>query len=100
MINEIDDIFKGEKVESKPNLMELEEEPEEQQTTNENKLKVNELTEERKKNTIFIGNLALSTSKKEIKKHFKQYGAIQTVWERNLPTSNQSKLPAKAKVIL
>jgi len=53
---------------------------------------MNEITEDRKKNTIFIGNVKLSSSKKMIKDEFSKFGKIVSIWERSLPTEN-SKTP-------
>jgi len=49
---------------------------------------MNELTEERKKNTIFVGNIKLESSKKRVKEHFSRFGKIVSIWERSLPTQN------------
>lgn len=57
------------------------------------------MNKDRTERTIFIGNIDLSCSKKEIQKLFKQYGEIESLWERSLPLNNDSKLPLKAKAI-
>ena len=55
---------------------------------------------ERKERTIFVGNLPLETSKKELKKRFKDCGEIENIWFRSIPVDNNSKLPLRAKIIL
>ncbi|CAG9333944.1 unnamed protein product [Blepharisma stoltei] len=48
---------------------------------------------------IFVGNVDISTKKKQIKKLFGQYGEIEKVWERSVPVE-RGKLPIKAAVAL
>ena len=57
------------------------------------------VNKDRKERTIFVGNVDLQATKKEIKKFFTKYGSVEKIWERSLPVNNESKLPLKAKAI-
>ena len=54
---------------------------------------------ERKTRTIFVGNVSLDTSQKQLKKHFKQFGPIEKLWFRSIATTQDTKLPERAKII-
>ena len=58
------------------------------------------MNKDRSERTIFVGNVDLQATKKEIKRFFKKFGEIETLWERSLPVNNESKLPLKAKAIV
>lgn len=55
------------------------------------------MNKDRTERTIFIGNVDINANKAEIRKFFKQYGEIETLWERSLPLNDESKIPLKAK---
>ena len=57
------------------------------------------VNKDRSERTIFVGNVDLQASKKEIKKFFNKFGTVEKIWERSLPVNNESKLPLKAKAI-
>jgi len=48
---------------------------------------------------VFVGNLSLDTSSKELKEHFKGSGTIEKIWFRSIALEHDSKLPQKAKII-
>ncbi len=54
--------------------------------------------EERKGRVLFIGNLPLKSSKKEIIKEFKKFGRIKKIWIRSLPVDNSAKLTQRGKI--
>lgn len=84
-----------------PSPMEEEEpqvsEPENEPYVDENASAL--VNKDRKERTIFVGNVDLQATKKEIKKFFTKYGSVEKIWERSLPVNNESKLPLKAKAI-
>jgi nucleolar protein 12 len=41
---------------------------------------------ERKKRTCFVGNLPLDFTAKQMKKLFREFGKIQKIWFRSVPT--------------
>ena len=55
---------------------------------------------ERALRTVYVGNLPVETSKKEIGLFFKEIGKVLKVWFRSVPTDMDSKKPKKAKVLL
>ena len=58
------------------------------------------LNKDRTERTIFVGNIDVKAKKKEIKRFFDKFGAIEKLWERSLPVNSESKLPLKAKAIV
>jgi len=44
----------------------------------------------RNRRTIFVGNLPIGTTEKELKKHFKQYGKIESTRIRSVPVGKQT----------
>lgn len=64
-----------------------------------NKMKSVKDNLEREKRIVFIGNISIDMSKKEIIKYFKQYGKIEKIWIRSVPVNNAIKLPKKVKII-
>lgn len=47
---------------------------------------------ERKERTLFVGNLSLDCTQKQLKKHFKvNVGAVEKVWLRSIATSQDTK---------
>ena len=54
---------------------------------------------ERKTRTVFVGNLHLDCTAKQLKKHFKECGQIEKVWFRSIATTQDSKMPERAKII-
>merc|ERR1712100_544681 len=53
---------------------------------------------EKTERTVFVGNLSVSTTRKELKKLFKQYGEVETVRIRSVPTKDP-KQPKKVALI-
>jgi len=41
---------------------------------------------ERKERTVFVGNIALSATSKQLKKHFQACGKIEKIWFRSIAT--------------
>lgn len=72
------------------------EEPEESQEEAQESVKEDL---ERDKRTIFVGNVPIDSDKKSIIKHFKEYGKVEKMWVRSLPTDPNLKLTRKAKAI-
>ena len=58
------------------------------------------LNKDRAEKTLFVGNIDVKATKKDIKRFFMKYGNIEKLWERSLPVNNESKLPMKAKAIV
>lgn len=54
---------------------------------------------ERKERTLFVGNIALAATSKQLKKHFKSCGKIEKVWFRSIATQQDTKMPERAKII-
>lgn len=55
---------------------------------------------ERKARTVFVGNLALECTQKQLKKHFTlKCGAVEKVWIRSVATNQDGKKPERAKII-
>ena len=54
---------------------------------------------DRKQRTVFIGNLHLDCSQKQLKKLFSECGPIEKVWLRSIATTQYSKMPERAKII-
>ena len=54
---------------------------------------------ERKERTIFVGNINLTTSSKQLKKHFKPCGKIEKIWFRSIATDQETKKPERAKIL-
>ena len=54
---------------------------------------------ERKERTLFVGNVALNATVKDLKKLFKQHGKVEKVWFRSFATTLDSKKPERAKII-
>ncbi len=48
---------------------------------------------------MFVGNLPLEASLKQVKKMFKVHGKVQKVWFRSIATTQDSKRPERAKII-
>ncbi|KRX04910.1 hypothetical protein PPERSA_06544 [Pseudocohnilembus persalinus] len=56
--------------------------------------------QDRDEKTIFIGNVPLEATKKELIKLFKSYGKIENIRERSVPVRTSKNLSVKARVIL
>lgn len=55
---------------------------------------------ERKERTVFVGNLALECTQKQLKKHFNlSAGPVEKVWFRSIATTQDTKKPERAKII-
>lgn len=55
---------------------------------------------ERKDRTIFVGNIALETTQKQLKKHFKSaVGPVEKVWLRSICVNIEGKKSERAKII-
>ena len=54
---------------------------------------------DRKQRTVFIGNLHLDCSQKQLKKLFAECGPIEKLWFRSIATTQDSKMPERAKII-
>jgi nucleolar protein 12 len=50
--------------------------------------------------TVFVGNVPIEHSQKEVRKIFAQYGKINKIWFRSIPVTQESKLKRKANCIL
>lgn len=48
---------------------------------------------------MFVGNVALDATQKQLKKHFKIVGPVEKVWFRSVPIGDESKKPKRAKII-
>lgn len=48
---------------------------------------------------MFVGNVPLDTSRRNLEKLFGKYGAIEKVWFRSIALDHESKIPHKAKII-
>jgi RNA recognition motif-containing protein len=78
-----------------------EEEALDQMKTDEQNLSAFQL-KERKERTLFVGNLALQLTQKQLKKHFKQHlgsGSVEKVWLRSICVQQDNKMPERAKII-
>lgn len=58
------------------------------------------MNKNRAERTLFVGNIDIKATKKEIKRLFKKFGEIEAIWERSLPLNDESKIPMKAKAIV
>ena len=56
---------------------------------------LHELKDEALGRTIFIGNLAESTTKKQLKKRFRQYGVIESIRFRSMLLKKDSRVPRR-----
>mgnify|MGYP000893987558 CR=1 FL=1 len=55
---------------------------------------------DRKERTVFVGNLSLDCTQKQLKKHFNEKaGPVDKVWFRSVATSQDTKKPERAKII-
>lgn len=54
---------------------------------------------DRRQRTVFIGNLSLDCSPKQLKKLFTECGPIEKLWFRSIATTQDSKMPERAKII-
>jgi len=55
---------------------------------------------DRKERTIFVGNIPLICTQKQLKKHFKlECGEVEKVWIRSVNTNQDGKRPERAKII-
>ncbi|KAH7821430.1 putative RNA recognition motif domain containing protein [Monocercomonoides exilis] len=54
---------------------------------------------EKNKRTIFIGNIPITMTEKDIRKIVLPYGHIESIRFRSVPVDNEAKLPKKAAVI-
>ena len=55
---------------------------------------------ERKERTVFVGNISLECTQKQLKKYFKQSaGGVEKVWFRSIATTQDGKKPERAKII-
>ena len=48
---------------------------------------------ERRERTVFVGNVPLDTSRKQIEKLFGKHGTIEKVWFRSIALAHDSKIP-------
>ena len=48
---------------------------------------------ERKKRTIFVGNVPVSTTAKQLQKVFRECGKIEKIWFRSVCVAEDSKKP-------
>lgn len=55
---------------------------------------------EREQRTVFVGNIPISSEKKNLQKLFKGAGEIEKIWIRSVPVDTESKISVKGKVIL
>lgn len=62
------------------------------------KISVKENTD-REERIIFVGNIGLDVHKKDILKFFKNYGKIEKIWTRSIPTDHTLKSTRRAKAI-
>jgi RNA recognition motif-containing protein len=50
---------------------------------------------------VFVGNVALECTLKEIARHFRPYGNVERVWFRSVPVDRKDKkIPIRAAVII
>ena len=54
---------------------------------------------ERKKRIIFVGNLPINVTAKQIQKQFQACGKIEKIWFRSICITEDSKKPQRAKII-
>jgi RNA recognition motif-containing protein len=54
---------------------------------------------DRKERTLFVGNVSLETTQKDLKRHFKTFGAVEKVRFRSIATQQDTKQPERAKII-
>lgn len=55
---------------------------------------------ERRERTIFVGNISLDCSLKQLKKQFKTLaGPVEKVWFRSIATTQDTKQPERAKIL-
>lgn len=55
---------------------------------------------DRKERTVFVGNVTLSTTQKQLKKHFKEAcGPVEKVWIRSVCVNVEGKMSERAKII-
>ena len=54
---------------------------------------------ERRKRTIFVGNVAMETTAKRLQKVFRDCGKIEKIWFRSFCVTEDSKKPQRAKII-
>ena len=71
-----------------------------QKQTKEKKSNLTEEEEqERKTRTVFVGNVPLESTSKELKQVFKQVGDVEKVWFRSIACDHDSKITHKGKII-
>ena len=54
---------------------------------------------ERKKRTVFVGNVPMTTTAKQLQKLFRACGKIEKIWFRSICVAEESKKSKKAKII-
>ena len=58
-----------------------------------------EQLKERKARTLFVGNVPMSTTAKQLQKLFRACGKIEKIWFRSICVAEESKKSKKAKII-
>ena len=48
---------------------------------------------------MFVGNINLNATSKQLKTHFKDCGKIDKIWFRSIATQQDTKMPERAKII-
>ena len=71
--------------------------PEDTQAPDEENLTAFEV-KERKRRTVFVGNVPVDSKPKDISKLFKEYGPIEKIWFRSVATTMETKKPKSAQV--
>ena len=54
---------------------------------------------ERKQRTVFVGNVPMSATAKQLQKVFRSCGKIEKIWFRSINIGDESKKPTRAKII-
>lgn len=54
---------------------------------------------ERKKRTVFVGNVPVDATAKQLQKVFRACGKIEKIWFRSICVEDESKKPQRAKII-
>lgn len=54
---------------------------------------------ERRERTVFVGNVPLVSTRKQLEKLFSKHGQVEKIWFRSIALSVDSKVPQKAKII-
>ena len=57
------------------------------------------MIKERKARTVFVGNVPVPATAKQLQKVFRACGKIEKIWFRSICISDESKRPQRAKII-